>query len=277
MKLIFKPDGTKEFFVTDDHLPEVLYSDGTTGYPSTYRQVDASGSRDVRIKNEPHLKLWGRKLPSIGELADANRRPDAVDETAGVGSPVGITASAIDPDDEVSYSIGGSDELFAIDPKTGVITVAAALDFETAESHRLWVTATSADTSTATKEFNIAVRPINESAVGEIVDADDAVYADYVLRWSGVEDHINENAEMGAQYWHPTGPRGQLIPTAMTRSPTASPKMPAACSRSILFPASSQLRASSIGKPPQVTISRSQPPAPMVPRATGISTSRLRT
>ena len=57
---------------------------------------------------------------------------------------------------------------------TGVITVANALDYETATSHRVTVLATSSDTSTSSQAFTINVTDINEFAVGPVTDSNAA-------------------------------------------------------------------------------------------------------
>jgi len=105
----------------------------------------------------------------IGPVTDANGALNQVLETATPGTAVGITAQAVDPDagSSVSYSFTNNsqtttDGLFAIDSSTGVITVAGALDYETATSHSVPVRATSSDTSTSEATFNIAVLDVNE-------------------------------------------------------------------------------------------------------------------
>ena len=52
---------------------------------------------------------------------------------------------------------------FAIDSITGVVTVNAALDYETATSHNVTVRATSADGSFADQSFTINVTDVNET------------------------------------------------------------------------------------------------------------------
>ncbi len=70
---------------------------------------------------------------AIGAVSDTDATADAVDEDAIVGTTVGVTANATDPDagDTVTYSLdddaGG---LFTIDANTGIVTVAGALDAE---------------------------------------------------------------------------------------------------------------------------------------------------
>ena len=74
------------------------------------------------------------------------------------GTVVGVTAFASDADgsDSVSYSLSSNPgNLFQIDPATGVVTVApgASIDYETATSHTIEVTATSTDGSTSVQSF----------------------------------------------------------------------------------------------------------------------------
>ena len=88
---------------------------------------------------------------------------------------MGVTAYATDPDggDTVSYSLdddaGGR---FTIDSNTGVVTVAGALDAETATSHNITIRATSSDTSFSTVTLSIAVGDIDEFDTGAVTDAD---------------------------------------------------------------------------------------------------------
>ncbi|MGN7735868.1 RTX toxin [Ensifer sp. 22564] len=90
---------------------------------------------------------------------DANPITNQIAELAAVGTAVGITASASDPDagDTVSYSI--DDARFTIDAATGVITRSGvgSLDFETQTSITLTVTATSSDQSTATQSYTLGI------------------------------------------------------------------------------------------------------------------------
>ncbi len=112
----------------------------------------------------------------IGQISDTNATANSVAEDSAVGSTVGITAFASDANaaDSVSYSLdGNAGGLFTIDPSTGVITVAGALDFESSSSHNVTVRATSTDGSFSTKVFAIAVSNVNES-IGSISDSDSA-------------------------------------------------------------------------------------------------------
>lgn len=92
----------------------------------------------------------------------------AVAEDASIGATVGITAEATDPDgDAVTYTLtGDAGGLFEIDETTGVVTVAGALDFETATSHDIIVTATSVGltTSTSSEMFTIEVTDVDDTS-----------------------------------------------------------------------------------------------------------------
>jgi hypothetical protein len=109
---------------------------------------------------------------AIGILSDADASPNVVTENAAIGTTVGVTAMAADPDpqDRVSYSLdldaGGR---FAVNAVTGVIRVSGGLDFETSATENLVVRATSTDGSSATQTVVISVTDVNESptALGE--------------------------------------------------------------------------------------------------------------
>ncbi|MFM5085058.1 beta strand repeat-containing protein, partial [Aeromonas media] len=100
---------------------------------------------------------------------DTNAAANAVDENIAIGSLVGITAFASDADattNAVTYSLSGNPGgLFAIDPATGVVTVAAAIDREAlGASVNIEVTAISADGSSQAQTFTIAVNNLDEIA-----------------------------------------------------------------------------------------------------------------
>ena len=111
----------------------------------------------------------------VGAISDTDASANAVDENASVGTVVGVTALATDPDgsDTISYTL--SDDaggLFAIDANTGVVTVAGAIDREAAASHDIEVTATSTDGSTSVQSFTIAVNDVDEFNISATSDVD---------------------------------------------------------------------------------------------------------
>ncbi len=113
-----------------------------------------------------------------GPVIDTNATVDRVSENVPQGTPVGITALASDADattNVITYALlNNSGGRFAIDPITGVVTVAdgSLLDAESATSHDVTVRALSADGSFADATFIIEVSDVDEFDVGPITDAD---------------------------------------------------------------------------------------------------------
>src|SRR5207244_7438151 len=101
-------------------------------------------------------------------------------ENVAIGTAVGVTAFASDADattNAVSYAITGGTgaALFTVDATTGVVTTAAAIDREAlGASKTIVVTATSADGSTASQTFTIAINDVNEIAHSSPVDTNTA-------------------------------------------------------------------------------------------------------
>ncbi|MEO0423249.1 MAG: cadherin domain-containing protein [Pseudomonadota bacterium] len=140
----------------------------------TATSADGSSSSqrfDIAIDNHNEF--------SISPTSDADLGADEVSEGARVGDLVGVTALADDADgvDGVTYSLSDNpDGAFAIDPQSGVVSVAdpAGLDFESARAMRIEVTATSDDGSVSTQAFTIAVNDEDEFDVSVASDTDDA-------------------------------------------------------------------------------------------------------
>ncbi len=113
-----------------------------------------------------------------GAVSDTNPAVNSVAENAGVGTLVGVTASAIDPDataNVITYTLDDSASgRFTINAASGALMVAGVLDYETATSHDVTVRATSADGSFSTALFTVGVTNVNEQAVGAISDANSA-------------------------------------------------------------------------------------------------------
>ncbi|MGY4107162.1 cadherin domain-containing protein, partial [Aeromonas encheleia] len=113
---------------------------------------------------------------------DTNAAANAIDENIAIGTLVGITAFASDADattNAVAYSLTGNPGgLFAIDPATGVVTVAAAIDREAlAASLDIEVTATSADGSSKAQTFTITINDVDEFDVTTPTDTNAAANA----------------------------------------------------------------------------------------------------
>ena len=118
---------------------------------------------------------------SVGAVSDSNVAVNSVSESAANGTAVGVTALATDADatDTVTYSLSdNAGGRFQIDSTTGVISVAdnSLLDYETATSHAVTVTATSTDGSTSTQSFTVNLTDdASEAAVGAVSDSNAAV------------------------------------------------------------------------------------------------------
>ncbi|WP_374372637.1 cadherin domain-containing protein [Dongia sp.] len=125
---------------------------------------------------------------SIGPVEDSDAAQNLVAENAAIGAAIGITGHAIDvdADDKVSYSLSdNAGGRFAIDAVTGIVTVAAALDFESAQSHTITVLATSSDGSTSDQDFTVNIGNVNDNEIVGPIDA------------NGAQNLVAENAGIG--------------------------------------------------------------------------------
>ncbi|GHD04731.1 hypothetical protein GCM10007320_65940 [Pseudorhodoferax aquiterrae] len=126
----------------------------------------------------------------VGPVVDMDPAANQVPENAATGTPVGITAQALDPDGTATVSYTLSDDAggrFTIDPATGVVTVAdgSLLDYEGQAQYQITVLATSSDGSTSSLNFTVQLADVNEGPVGAISDIDPA------------PDTVPENAATG--------------------------------------------------------------------------------
>jgi len=121
---------------------------------------------------------------------DTDSSLNNIDENVALGTAVGITANAFDLDattNTITYSLTSNvDGLFQINPGTGVVTTATAINRELVGATRsITVQATSSDGSTATQTFNIAINDLDEFDVSVVSDANATFNA------------VNENATTG--------------------------------------------------------------------------------
>ena len=137
----------------------IQVSDGTTTPDTTIIAVTVGDVGDVDDVNrhEP-------TAPTITWAADFTG--GNVAESTAIGTLLASASSTDgDGDETVTYSISGTgSNLFAIDPKTGAITLAGALDYETTRSYSLTVTA-SDGTKTATTDISITVGDVDPELV----------------------------------------------------------------------------------------------------------------
>ncbi|MBK6973391.1 MAG: tandem-95 repeat protein [Sterolibacteriaceae bacterium] len=109
---------------------------------------------------------------AIGGVTDVNVASNAVDELSPAGTLIGVTAFASDADGSnhaVTYSLdddaGG---VFAIDPASGIITVAqgSSLGYATGQSPTITVRATSADGSFSTLTMAVEISRVGRNVIG---------------------------------------------------------------------------------------------------------------
>jgi|GEM_PF-3199689 len=117
---------------------------------------------------------------TISAVTDTDVTANSINESASIGDTVGVTAFASDADDSdsVTYSLTSNpNNAFVIDATTGEVTVADpnGLDFESAQTMQIEVTATSTDGSTSSQTFDISITDADEFDVSAIVDTDAAV------------------------------------------------------------------------------------------------------
>ncbi|MBG6143774.1 mannose-6-phosphate isomerase-like protein (cupin superfamily) [Labrenzia sp. EL_142] len=139
-------------------------------------------------KSEDVTRTPEATASELSPLTDVDGTQNSVDEDAAIGSAIGITANSDSSDgSSVTYSLlddaGG---LFAIDPDTGVVTVAGELDAETAGTHDIVVLATAQDGASRSETFTIAIGDVDESDVSAVSDVDDSA------------NEIAENASQGS-------------------------------------------------------------------------------
>ncbi|MGF1705567.1 cadherin domain-containing protein [Enterovibrio baiacu] len=124
----------------------------------------------------------------VTAVTDSDASANTVIESAAIGTTVGLTLQATDGDgtDVISYSL--SDDaggLFAIDPVTGVVTVAAGLDYETATNHNITVVATSTDGTTSNQTYSITLTDdTSEFTASAVTDTNTA--ADTVMESASI-------------------------------------------------------------------------------------------
>ena len=111
-------------------------------------------------------------------VSDSNASANSVAENATTGTLVGLTAQAADTDAGETFTYSLTDDAggrFAIDPTTGVVSVAngSLLDFEAATSHAITVRATDSGNLTRDQSFTINLSNVNE-ALSAITDSNAA-------------------------------------------------------------------------------------------------------
>jgi hypothetical protein len=146
----------------------LLEAESETG--AGFASSGARGGETQREDPDQQAATDGAIASALSPVTDADLRLNAVNENAASGSLTGIKASADVADiASITYRLledaGG---LFSIDPVSGIVTVAGALDAEAQGSHEIIVAATASDGAVQTEAFTITVRDVNEYDVGPI-------------------------------------------------------------------------------------------------------------
>ncbi len=148
----------------------LLNYESATSHSITVRANSVDGSSSTQTFT---ITLTDVNEFATSAVTDSNAAADSVAENASIGTTVGITGYATDLDGTatITYSLDNSaGGLFTIDANSGVVTVAGAIDRETAASYNITVRATSSDTSFSTQSFTIAVSDVDEFNVGSVSD-----------------------------------------------------------------------------------------------------------
>ncbi len=148
----------------------LLNYESATSHSITVRANSVDGSSSTQTFT---ITLTDVNEFATSAVTDSNAAADSVAENASIGTTVGITGYATDLDGTatITYSLDNSaGGLFTIDANSGVVTVAGAIDRETAASYNIVIRATSSDTSFSTQSFTIAVSDVDEFNVGSVSD-----------------------------------------------------------------------------------------------------------
>ncbi len=141
----------------------LLNYESATSHGITVRATSADTSSSTRNFT---IGLTDVNESSVSAISDSDSNANFVLENSSVGSIVGITALATDADgtDSVTYSLDdNAGGLFAINATTGVVTVAGAIDRETAASYSITIRATSTDSSTSATTQTITMGMLTSS------------------------------------------------------------------------------------------------------------------
>ena len=166
--------------------------------PAVTEGVGVSGPSSVTVRRPSSGGGGGgggggtpaNRAPVFSEGASATR---SVAENSAAGTAVGRRVTATDPDGNgVTYSLGGDDaSLFAIDLRTGQVSVGegTALDFETKSSYA--VTARAADRRNSSDTIALTITVTNVG-LDDSYDANDDGMIDSTEVLNAVEDYFND-------------------------------------------------------------------------------------
>ncbi len=157
---LFRVDADGRVVTTVPLDREAYYGDDGVGMASF--TLTAHSSDGSTVSQRVTVLVGDVNEFAISETQDAaSDIPDRVVEHAPIGTWTGVTAGASDFDGDatVSYALTGNPGgLFAIDPVSGLVTVAADIDRATVgDSVAIEVTSTSSDGSSSQASFTVAI------------------------------------------------------------------------------------------------------------------------
>ena len=133
------------------------------------KSVTVDSDNDKIFATVDHFSSWSVTAPQSDVVA-SNTAPSisaatfTVAENLGIGDAVG-TKPRVDPDgDALAYTItsGNDTGIFAINSSNGAITLAKALDYESATSHSLTLTVADTGSASAAATITVAVTDVND-------------------------------------------------------------------------------------------------------------------
>ena len=154
------PGSPDNLWVVDTNNQRILQYNDSANLLTGVRTADVTYDTAPGNVSPQGIVTFRTTTGPLQEVTDRDATPNEVYENQIIGTPVGTTAYAKDPDitDVVTYSLtddaGGK---FQIDSETGVISTAAVLDINDGTSYTVTVQAVSSDTTQQTADFTIAV------------------------------------------------------------------------------------------------------------------------
>ncbi|MBO6919294.1 MAG: cadherin repeat domain-containing protein [Rhizobiaceae bacterium] len=182
-----------DFFAIDANTGEVTVASALDYETDTSHtiEVTATSSDGTTSTQTFTIAVDDEDEHDVGAISDTDGSANTIAENVSNGDSVGITASATDADgsnNTVTYALSDdASGIFTIDANTGEVSIADAssIDYETATSHTIEVTATSEDGSTSTQSYTINVSDVDEFDVTAITDTD------------ATANSVDENASVG--------------------------------------------------------------------------------
>ena len=157
------------FSIFDDPTGALSISGNTIKWDGTFGNINQDTTYSVLLKvQDPYgasdIDEWQITVENNHSPVISNTSAVSLAEDVSTGTSV-ATISASDAESEaITYSItaGNTGNAFTINSSTGVITTAAALDYETTTSYSLTITATDAFGNATTTTQTVNVTDVNE-------------------------------------------------------------------------------------------------------------------